>query len=77
MILRSEVTKEKIDKMTVKEKEQYVKDEGHILEPFDILNSFSDINNPTKSELTTLDLIVADIMQEKIFIELEKSEGDK
>jgi hypothetical protein len=31
----------------------------------------------TKSELTTLDLIVADIMQEKIFIELEKSEGDK
>jgi hypothetical protein len=58
MILRSEVTKEKIDKMTVKEKEQYVKDEG---------------NNPTKSELTTLDLIVADIMQEKIFIELEKS----
>jgi len=75
MILRSEVTKEKIDKMTVKEKEQYVKDEGHILEPFDILYSFADINNPTKSELTTLDLIVADIMQEKIFIELEKSGG--
>jgi hypothetical protein len=28
MILRSEVTKEKIDKMTVKEKEQYEKSEG-------------------------------------------------
>lgn len=55
-----------IQYMTAKQKLEYIKEHGHYVDPheLDIFFEPKDIDHPTKSEERTLDLIVAELMEE-------------
>ena len=55
-----------IQYMTAKQKLEYIKGHGHHVNPheLDIFFEPENINNPTKSEERTLDLIVSELMGE-------------
>ena len=68
-----------IQYMTAKQKLEYIKEHGHYADAHevDIFFEPKDIDHPTKSEERTLDLIVAELMEEIARILYEVSQENQ